>query len=58
MIKFLEKKIIERIIKDVIKTLPDLKAKGLALFEEKKGVFIAQIRQEIKKKVVELVQKL
>lgn len=57
MIKWLEKKLIERILKDVIKELPKLKISAKLLLEEKKDYIIEQAKEAIKEKFLEILKK-
>lgn len=57
MIKWIRKKILEGIIKDILNQLPELKEKGLILFKEKKELIIEKVKEEIKKTLMEFIEK-
>jgi hypothetical protein len=58
MLKWMRKKILEGIVKNILLELPELKEKALILFEEKKDLFIEKAKEAIKEKLLELVKKL
>lgn len=58
MFKWMRKKILEGIVKNILLELPELKEKALILFEEKKDLFIEKAKEAIKEKLLELVKKL
>lgn len=47
--------IINRIIKSIIKELPELKEKALVIFDEHKEELIAKVKDVIKKAIVKFV---
>lgn len=53
MFNFLEKFIIKRIVKKIIKAFPSLKEKGLKIYEENKE----EILQKVKVTILEYVEK-
>lgn len=57
MFKWIRKKILEGVIKDLLEQLPDIKEKGLQLLKEKKELIIEKIKEAIKKTLLELVEK-
>ena len=57
MFKWIRKKILEGVIKDLLEQLPDIKEKGLQLLKEKKELIIEKIKETIKKALLELVEK-
>ncbi len=57
MIKWIRKKILEGIIKDILNQLPELKEKGLILFKEKKELIIEKSKEAIKKTLMEFIEK-
>ena len=57
MFKWIRKKILEGVIKDLLEQLPDIKEKGLQLLREKKELIIEKIKETIKKTLLELVEK-
>lgn len=57
MFKWIRKKILEGVIKDLLEQLPDIKEKGLQLLREKKELIIEKIKEAIKKTLLELVEK-
>lgn len=58
MLKWMRKKILEGIVKNILLELPELKEKALILFEEKRDLFIEKAKEAIKEKLLELVKKL
>lgn len=58
MLKWMRKKILEGIVKNILLELPELKEKALILFEEKKDLFIEKAKEAIKEKLLDLVEKL
>ncbi len=49
MFKFIRKKLLEGIIKDIAKEIPTIKDKALKLFEEKKDEVLKLVEEKIKK---------
>ena len=49
MFKWIRKKILEGVIKDLLEQLPNIKEKGLQLLKEKKELIIEKIKEAIKK---------
>ena len=47
--------IINRIIKSIIKELPEIKEKALVIFDENKEELIAKVKDVIKKAIVKFV---
>lgn len=58
MIKFLKKKLLESLVKDLAEELPNIEAKILLLVEEKKDYVLAQIKEAIKEKLTNLIKEL
>ena len=57
MFKWIRNKILEGIIKDLIKELPNLKVSARRLLKEKKGELLEKIKETIKEKIRELAEK-
>ena len=53
MFKFIRKKLLEGIIKDIAKEIPAIKDKALKLFEEKKDEVLKIVEEKIKEIVKE-----
>lgn len=58
MFKWIRNKLLEGIVKDVIEELPKLKVSARKLLEEKKDEVLEKIREAIKEKLLDLVEKL
>lgn len=52
-----ERFIVKKIVKRFLKSLPDLKAKGLELLEEKSGEFLEYVNEKISQAVREFIEK-
>lgn len=58
MFKWIRNKLLEGIVKDVIEELPKLKVSARKLLGEKKDEVLEKIREAIKEKLLDLVEKL
>lgn len=54
-ISWFKKKVIESLVKDVVKAVPTIKAEGLKLIEEHKDEVIEKTKKAIKKAVVDFI---
>ena len=56
MFKWIKKKILKSIIKDVTKELPIYKRKAIAMVEEHKDEVLEKVKQAIKKAVMDFIK--
>ena len=54
MFKWIKKKILKSIVKDIAKEIPEMKEKALVLIEEHKDEIIAKIKDAIFKVIVDI----
>ena len=54
-ISWVKKKVIESLVKDIVKAVPTIKAEGLKLIEEHKDEVIEKAKKAIKKAVVDFI---
>lgn len=54
-ISWFKKKVLESLVKDIVKAVPTIKAEGLKLIEEHKDEVIEKAKKAIKKAVVDFV---
>jgi uncharacterized membrane-anchored protein YjiN (DUF445 family) len=56
MFSWIKKKILKSIIKDITKSLPQLKDKGLILIEEHKDEVIEKVKEAITKTIKDFIK--